>query len=303
MLGARFLEGAALLALTVAVAAVPVADSFMGLALHKRQEAVKSGLTDIDIMNFALFAEHLEAAFYRNGFQQIPDSQFQALGLNEANISALKKVGQTEADHVSLLLSAIAGAGFKPVEPCQYNFGFTDAASMVATAKILEAVGVSAYLGAAPLIQSPAILSVAASIATIEARHQTFIRVAAGEKPIPTALDTPLSVRAVFTLAAPFVVQCPAGSNLAIQPFPSIQLAPGSTAAPGSTIILQDKAQSSEAKFCAFVESGNASFVDLVDGRCDVPISAAGEVYMLLTKEKNTIDDVIVAGPVALGIS
>lgn len=35
---------------------------------------------------------------------------------------------------------------------------------------------VYSYLGAAPLVKDPAILSAAASIVTVESRHQTFIR-------------------------------------------------------------------------------------------------------------------------------
>ncbi|RPB27860.1 hypothetical protein L211DRAFT_778559, partial [Terfezia boudieri ATCC MYA-4762] len=59
---------------------------------------------------------------------------------------------------------------------CTDNFNIPDAAIMVATAKVLEAVGVSAYLGAAALAKISTILSAAASIVTVESRHQTFIR-------------------------------------------------------------------------------------------------------------------------------
>jgi len=91
-----------------------------------------------------LTLEFLEAAFYQQGFAQFQDSDFEALGLSAEQITDLKSIGQTEQVHVTTLLSAIAGAGTQPVAPCNYNFGFTDAASMVATASILENVGVSA---------------------------------------------------------------------------------------------------------------------------------------------------------------
>lgn len=74
------------------------------------------------------------------------DSDFQALGLTTADIANLKSIGQTEQQHVTTLLSAIAATGTKPVAPCTYKFGFTTAAGMVATAAILENVGVSAYV-------------------------------------------------------------------------------------------------------------------------------------------------------------
>ena len=200
-------------------------------------------------------AEHLEAAFYEQGFARFPASDFQALGLSEQTIASLLKVGETEATHVDTLLGVIASAGFKPVEPCQYEFGFTDAAGMVATARILEAVGVSAYLGAAPLINSSDILSAAATIVTVEARHQAFIRVASGAEPVPAAFDVPLGPRAVFTLAAQFITSCPEGSNLNIQAFPSIALSNPADVAVGKVLALASPGQPTGAQFCAFAAS------------------------------------------------
>ena len=200
-------------------------------------------------------AEHLESAFYAQGFAKFPDSDFLALGLNEAQLKSLKGVGTTEAVHVQTLLSAISGAGTRPVEPCQYNFdgAFADAKTMVATARVLEAVGVSAYLGAAPLIQSPDILAAAASIATVESRHQAFIRAASGAEPVPAAFDTALGPKAVFTLAAAFIRSCPEGSNLNIQAFPSIALQNPERAQIGQNLKLADTANPAGAQFCAFV--------------------------------------------------
>lgn len=96
----------------------------------------------------ALTAEHLESEFYKQGFAKFPASDFKALGLSDDQVTALQQVGATEATHVSVLLSTIASAGTQPVAPCEYDFGFTDAAGMVKTARILEAVGVSAYVEA-----------------------------------------------------------------------------------------------------------------------------------------------------------
>ena len=94
----------------------------------------------------ALTLELLETAFYQQGFAQFQDSDFTALGLTTADIANLKSIGQTEQVHVTTLLSAIAGSGTQPVAPCTYKFGFTTAASMIATAAVLENVGVSAYV-------------------------------------------------------------------------------------------------------------------------------------------------------------
>lgn len=261
--------------------------------------AAGGGLSDVDILQFALTAEHLESEFYKQGFAKFPAGDFMALGLTEGQIKSLMGVGMTEAVHVTTLQSAIAQAGAKPVEPCQYNFdaALTDAKTMVATARVLEAVGVSAYLGAAPLVNSSDVLTAAATILTVEARHQAFIRVASGAEPVPAAFDTPLGPRAVFTLAAQFITSCPEGSNLNIMAFPSINLQNPEQATIGSNLKLADAAQPGGAQFCAFVAPGGNQFSPLQDGNCVVPQGLQGEVYMMLTKSQSVADAEVLAGP------
>ena len=92
-------------------------------------QAIFSGYSNV---NSALTLENLEGAFYAQGFSKFPDSDFMALGLQAADVTNLKSIATTEQTHVTTLTTAIAGAGFKPVQPCTYNFGFTTAAAMVA---------------------------------------------------------------------------------------------------------------------------------------------------------------------------
>lgn len=95
-------------------------------------------------MESALTLEHLETAFYKDGFAKFPASDFKALGLSDATITGLVAIGETEATHVTQLMAALTAVGVAPVPPCTYNFNIPDAATMLATAKVLEAVGVSA---------------------------------------------------------------------------------------------------------------------------------------------------------------
>ncbi|KAG9206039.1 hypothetical protein B5807_09732 [Epicoccum nigrum] len=256
-------------------------------------------LSDVDILQFALTAEHLESTFYKQGFAKFPASDFKALGLTDGQIKSLMGVGQTEATHVTTLMSAITGAGAKPVEPCDYNFdaALASADAMVKTARVLEAVGVSAYLGAAPAVNSSDVLAAAASIVTVEARHQAFIRIASGAEPVPAAFDVALQPRAVFTLAAQFIKSCPQGSNLNIQAFPAIALQNPEKATVGQNLKLADPASPAGASFCAFVAPGGNQFSKIADGNCMVPQNLQGEVYMMITKTESIADDQILAGP------
>lgn len=261
----------------------------------------------------ALTLEWLEATFYQQGFAQFPATDFQALGLDQREIDDLLKIGKTEEEHVILLQGAIAQAGVQPVQPCTYNFGFTDAASMVGTAAVLENVGVSAYLGAAALVSDGSILTTAGSILTVEARHQTFVRTATRGIAVPQAFDTPLSPKQVFSLAAPFISSCPEGSNLILTAFPTLAMAAGASAtavAAGATVQLQSDAAAG-ATHCAFTTGGVPggtvfSPFDQAAG-CVVPQGLAGVVYVNLASagplNGKLTDDIIVAGPMVMQVS
>jgi len=176
--------------------------------------------------------------------------------------------------------------------------------------KLLNTTNGIRYLGAAPLVKSTAILTVAAEIVTVESRHQTFIRTASKSAAIPSAFDTPLGVRSVFTLASSFIQSCPSGSNLAITPFPSLAIngaitPNNSTVTAGQTIALTTTGSGATA--CAFTNGGlpgGSAFTALTDGKCVVPQGLAGVTYISLanaTPQDSVLTDAItVAGPLVI---
>lgn len=263
----------------------------------------------------ALTLEWLETTFYQQGLAQVPQQQFLDLGLTQLQVQDLAQQGKEEETHVQLLQSALAQKGVQPVQPCQYNFGnsFSSATAMLQTAVTLEQVGVSAYLGAAPLVTDPSILSTAASIYSIEARHQTFTRVATKVAASPSSFDTPLSPKQVFSLAAPFIASCPQGSNLALTAFPNITMTnPEVTAqiAAASPQQLQLQSTATGAQACAF-SSGDlptgTMFTQFANGACATPQGLSGVVYVNLVTsmpaDSKITDDIIAAGPMVLVLS
>jgi hypothetical protein len=202
----------------------------------------------------------------------------------------------------------------QPVQPCTYNFdaAFASAQAMVTTAAVLEQVGVSAYLGAGPILADPSILGTAASILTVEARHQSFVRIGTGAAAAPNAFDTPLSPKQVFSLAAPFIQSCPAGSNLILTAFPTLTMsspAAGTQVKIGDTLALASDAASS-ATACAFSVGGlpgGTVFSAFTGGSCVVPQNLVGVVYVNLASASPLTgvltDDIIVAGPMVLQLS
>ena len=91
--------------------------------------------------------------------------------------------------------------GQQPINNCNFDFSsvLTDVSTMLTVARLVENVGVGAYLGAAHLLSDPTILTAAASIVTVEARHQTMLNVFNNGQAIPNAFDLPLLPQEVLS--------------------------------------------------------------------------------------------------------
>ncbi len=176
--------------------------------------AAAPSANDLAILNFALLLERLEAAFYNiNG-----DKAFLGAGTLKSTIAEIR---DHENAHVMLLEGAL-GANARP----KVQFQGLDAATLtqfLTMAQTFEDVGVSAYLGAAPLIQDKGILATAAGIMAVEARHAGGIRsyrktapsagnpAEGGDQTITLTEDREAVNRArtadqVIALVAPFIV-------------------------------------------------------------------------------------------------
>ena len=154
---------------------------------------------DIEILNFALTLEYLEAAFYEEAQKEAK--------LSSEVADLAKLVGDHENEHVAGLTQAIEDLGGKPVKAPAVDFGdaFSSEEAFLALGVTFEDTGVSAYNGAGPMIQSKELLAVAGQIVQIEGRHAAAIRFAAGEQPAPDAFDPTLTVDEVLKAVEPFV--------------------------------------------------------------------------------------------------
>ena len=167
---------------------------FVGRAL------AQEGGGDVDILNFALTLEYLEAAFYD-----------QAVGDTRGLGGEAKKIAETlrdnENEHVAALTATIKDLGGKPVAAPGVDFGktFGSQRSFLKTAQTFEDLGVSAYNGAAPQIESAEVLGAAGGIVQVEARHAAAIRFLRGQPISDGAFDKPLEKQAVLDAAMPFI--------------------------------------------------------------------------------------------------
>lgn len=273
-------------------------------SIAKRQAA----LTDVDILQFALTAEHLESAFYTEGLAKFDANAFTAAGVSAGFRDNLAQIGKDEAAHVTFLSTAISGAGGTPVQPCTYKFGLTDVKTFVTVSSILEGVGASAYLGAAPAVQSKAILSAAASILSVESRHSSFVRAVLNQIPNAQPLDTPLSPNEVFTLASAFIDSCPSSNPpLPFKAFPALSTTNTGSLAAGTTINVATTAQLTGTLNAAFLALAGPIFVPITQANggftTTIPQGVSGQTYMIVTKSSSDVSDAnVVAGPLVIEV-
>ena len=151
-------------------------------------------VTDEAILNFALNLEYLEAEFYTVATtgQRIADLGIGITGrgragattgggkvsLDAAHQIVAAQIAIDEQAHVNFLRAALRGAAVaKPAIDLEaLGIGFRNQTEFVILARAFEDLGVSAYGGAAKLIDNGAILEAAARIALTEGQHAGLLR-------------------------------------------------------------------------------------------------------------------------------
>ena len=160
----------------------------------------RSKKNDVKILNFALTLEFLEATFYQ---QAVANN----VAASEPAIARFAQIVRDhETAHVKFLRKALGSAA---VSKPDFDFGetVTDLSKFKATSQVLEDTGVQAYLGQVANIKQGAVLGAAGTIATVEARHASWIRALNGGVvadapesglPAPRSFDVPASEKKIL---------------------------------------------------------------------------------------------------------
>jgi hypothetical protein len=149
---------------------------------------------DVDILNYALVLEYLQASFYTE------TERIGALRTIPARRAA-RVLGSVERAHVKALRKVLGRAAVK--RPF-FNFqGTTEAErKFLKTAVAFEDLAVAAYKGQAPLIDSKEVLAAAISIHSVEARHAAWMRHLFGIVPANRAFDDAASRPATLEIVS-----------------------------------------------------------------------------------------------------
>jgi rubrerythrin len=219
-----FLSGSAKLlgggALALGLGAVPAFAKGNDDDEDKKQGGKRNnggGVSDVDILNYALVLERLEYEFYRQNLQRFSENKIEGASIFDGFGNKVRshiyenlvRIRNHEKTHVQTLIKVIKSLGGKPVGESEYDFGVKSVAEFVATAQVLEDTGVMAYDGAIAYIHRPGLQTAGATIATVEARHASYLRLLNGEVPFPEAFDEPKAPRDVCEMVDPFITESP----------------------------------------------------------------------------------------------
>ncbi|KAK4686881.1 hypothetical protein P7C73_g3243, partial [Tremellales sp. Uapishka_1] len=219
---------------------------------------------DLTVVKFATLAESLEASFYQAALTKYGPQDFQQAGFVDGQLvfDQLTVIMSDEQTHLKTL-QAVAqsfGSSTSDVDSCQFNFdtALASVSSFLATARVLEYVGIDAYVGGTTLIDDKSLLVSAAEIVTVEARHNTILntfnststsclrhgtrsKLTAVHSPegsaIANAFDMVLTPQQVLSVAAPFISgDCDPATALGLTPTPALTITNSGTVTAGTLL-------------------------------------------------------------------
>ena len=137
---------------------------------NTQNNGVDLGSGDVGILNYAYALEQLEAAFY----DAVIKTPYANIPANE--LALLTDIRDHELAHREFFKKALGTSAIPALTVDFSSINFSVRQNVLATAKVFEDLGVSAYNGAGKLIKSADYLVLAGKIVSVEARHAALIR-------------------------------------------------------------------------------------------------------------------------------
>jgi len=242
---------------------------------------------DALVLQFANVLEQLETEFYAQGIAKFQDADFTSAGFSNALLAtqALTTIQQDEATHATFLQQALVDNGATPLK-CNFKFdsALVDVPTMAATARVVEYVGSAAYLGGATLLNDPVFLDAAASILTVEARHQTVLNIMSGTgSAVAQAFDMPFTAAEVLSIAGGFI---DGPCDLGIPPTNPLTVTNTGPISAGTLLtVTAANITGTDRMFCNIMVGGAPFSLNLPLSECVVPSGINGAVALWITSD------------------
>jgi rubrerythrin len=181
-------------------ALVGAGSTLVAATRHDKKAFADASTNDLEILNYALTLEYLEAEFYTRGIKG---------GILKGRaLDLVEPIRDHEQEHVTVVTQTVKDLGGKPAAKPSFQFPagtFTSKAKFLATASAFEELGVTAYHGQVPRIEDADILKSAAAIAGVESRHAAIVADLMGGNPFPSSFEKRMSMDQVLKAAGQFI--------------------------------------------------------------------------------------------------
>ena len=164
------------------------------LGLHAVTPYVRGALAaseekdDVDILNFLLSFEYLQASIYDRGNSEINDKN-EKMPLKKPEKELIETLLGEENEHVSAVKEMIEELGGTPADRGEYAFAFRQYETLLYLSSVIEDAAIGAYNGAIPSLESDEARELAFSIVQVEGRHAAMLLTAMEEEPAPEPFD------------------------------------------------------------------------------------------------------------------
>jgi len=189
--GVRFLDEGGMSRSDLLVKGVLAAGAAYGLGAigpYVRGALAADKPSEVDVLNFLLSFEYLQASLYNRGNSEINDKG-EKLPLKEPEKELVETILGEEGEHVKAMQEQIEDLGGKPEKKGEYAFSFRIWEQFLTLASELEGIAIRAYNGAIPSLKSQEARELACSVVQVEGRHAASVLIQNKQEPAPEAFD------------------------------------------------------------------------------------------------------------------
>ncbi|KAL1864119.1 hypothetical protein Daus18300_007899 [Diaporthe australafricana] len=180
--------------------------------------------SDFDYQSIAvgLFQEWIELDLFHYGLATYSAEDFEAAGLTAEDRHLLQFMAEQEVGHATLLTNML---GPNAPKQCTYNYPSMNVREYVDFSQKLTRWGESGVYGFLNHLDSREVGQLLLQSISTEARQQMIFRQFNGQFPMPVWFECGIPQSWAWTLLAPYISSCPAGTQQLIwQNFPALHI-------------------------------------------------------------------------------